>query len=39
MNAVSGIVLSGLAVIGPYPSIARYKGGDPKSEKSFACED
>ncbi len=22
----------------PYPTIARYKGGDPKSEKSFACE-
>ena len=22
----------------PYPTIARYKGGDPKSAKSFACE-
>jgi hypothetical protein len=22
----------------PYPTIARYKGGDPKSEQSFACE-
>jgi hypothetical protein len=23
----------------PYPAVARYKGGDPKSEKSFACEE
>ncbi len=22
----------------PYPTVARYKGGDPKSERSFACE-
>jgi hypothetical protein len=22
----------------PYPTIARYKGGNPKDEKSFACE-